>query len=129
LEVMMVDVFNREKGKFMDGAYDSTAVAGSNIKLSIDADLQEYGEKLMQNKKGSIVAIDPSTGEVLALVSSPTFDPNLLVGRERGNNYQQLNLDSTKPLFNRALMAKYPPGSTFKSINALIGLQEDVLTP
>ena len=129
LEIVMVDVFNREKGKFMNGMYDSTAVAGSDIKLSIDAGLQAYGEELMQNKKGSIVAIDPSTGEVLALVSSPTYDPNLLVGRERGNNYKQLNLDSTKPLFNRALMAKYPPGSTFKSINALIGLEEGVLTP
>lgn len=129
LEIVMVDVFNREKGKFMEGMYDSTAVAGSDLKLTIDAGLQKYGELLMQNKKGSIVAIDPSTGEVLALVSSPTYDPNLLVGRERGNNYQDLNIDSTKPLFNRALMAKYPPGSTFKSINALIGLQENVLTP
>lgn len=129
LEIVMVDVFNREKGKFMDGLYDSTAVAGSDIKLSIDAELQKYGEQLMQNKKGSIVAIDPSTGEILALISSPTYNPNLLVGRERGENYHQLNLDSTKPLFNRALMAKYPPGSTFKSVNALIGLQEEVLTP
>ena len=129
LEIVMVDVFNREKGKFMDGIYDSTAVAGSDIKLSIDADLQEYGEKLMQNKKGSIVAIDPSTGEILALVSSPSYDPNLLVGRERGKNYQALSLDTLKPLFNRSLQAKYPPGSTFKSINALIGLQENVLTP
>ena len=129
VEIQMVDVFNREKGKFMDGAYDSTAVSGSDLQLTIDAKLQQYGEQLMQNKKGSIVAIDPSTGEILALVSMPSYDPNLLVGRARSKNYQALSLDSLNPLFNRALMAKYPPGSTFKSINALIGLQEGVLTP
>lgn len=129
IEIVLVDVFNREKGKFMGGMYDSVAVSGSNLKLSLDAGLQKYGEQLMQNKKGSIVAIDPSTGEILALVSSPTYDPSLLVGRERGNKYYELSIDTLKPLFNRALMAKYPPGSTFKSINALIGLQEEVLSP
>ena len=128
-EVQMVDVFNRPKGKFQDGAFDTSAVSGSNLILTIDAALQAYGEKLMQNKKGSIVAIDPSTGEILALISMPTYDPNLLVGRERSKNYGKLSQDTLKPLFNRALMAKYPPGSTFKSINALIGLQEQVLTP
>ncbi|MDB9964290.1 penicillin-binding protein 2 [Vicingaceae bacterium] len=128
-EVQMVDVFNRPKGKFQDGAFDTTAVSGSNLKLTIDADLQSYGEKLMQNKKGSIVAIDPSTGEILTLISMPTYDPNLLVGRQRSKNYGKLSQDTLKPLFNRALMAAYPPGSTFKSINALIGLQEEVLTP
>jgi len=128
-EVQMVDVFNRPKGKFQDGAFDTTAVSGSNLKLTIDAALQAYGEKLMQNKKGSIVAIDPSTGEILALISMPAYDPNLLVGRQRSKNYGKLSQDSLNPLFNRALMAKYPPGSTFKSINALIGLQEGVLTP
>jgi len=126
---MMVDVFNREKGKFRGGIYDSTAVSGKNLQLSLDAKLQEYGEQLMQNKKGSIVALDPKTGEVLALISMPTYDPNLLVGRERSENYGMLSRDTLNPLFNRALMAKYPPGSTFKSINALIGLQEDVLSP
>lgn len=129
VERVLVDVFNREKSKFMDGIYDSSAVSGSRLKLTIDADLQTYGEKLMQNKKGSIVAIDPSTGEVLALVSSPVYDPNLLVGRARSKNYTLLSKDTLKPLFNRALMAKYPPGSTFKSINALIGLEEEVLFP
>lgn len=128
-KIVMVDVFNREKGKFMGGIHDSTAISGSNIKLSISAKLQRYGEKLMQNKRGSIVAIDPRTGEVLALVTMPSYDPNLLVGRERSKNYQELAKDTLKPLFNRALMAKYPPGSTFKSINALIGLQEKTLTP
>jgi penicillin-binding protein 2 len=125
----MVDVFNREKGKFNGGIYDSTAVSGKNLELSIDAKLQAYGEHLMQNKKGSIVAIDPKTGEVLALISMPTYDPNLLVGRMKSENYGILSQDTLKPLFNRALMAKYPPGSTFKSINALIGLQEGVLSP
>jgi penicillin-binding protein 2 len=128
-EIQMVDVFNREKGKFMDGRFDSTAVSGSDLQLTIDAALQKYGETLMQNKKGSIVAIDPQTGEILALISMPTYDPNLLVGRARSKNYQLLSVDTLNPLFNRALMAKYPPGSTFKSINALIGLQEEVLTP
>lgn len=129
VEYQMVDVFNRTKGKFMDGKFDTTAVSGSSLKLTIDSDLQNYGERLMQNKRGSIVAIDPSTGEILALVSMPDYDPNLLVGRSRSKNYSTLSKDTLKPLFNRALMAKYPPGSTFKSINALIGLQEDVLTP
>lgn len=129
IEIQMVDVFNRTKGKFKDGLFDTAAVAGSDLQLTIDNDLQRYGEYLMQNKKGSIVAIEPSTGEVLAMISMPTYDPNLLVGRARSVNYKQLSLDSLNPLFNRALMAKYPPGSTFKSINALIGLQEEVLTP
>ncbi len=129
VERQMVDVFNRTKGKFMDGIYDSAAVSGSDLQLTIDAKLQAYGERLMQNKKGSIVAIDPKTGEILALITMPTYDPNLLVGRARSKNYKQLSIDTLKPLFNRALMAKYPPGSTFKSINALIGLEEEVLTP
>lgn len=129
VERQMVDVFNRTKGKFMNGIYDSAAISGSDLQLTIDADLQAYGELLMQNKKGSIVAIDPKTGEILALITMPTYDPNLLVGRARSKNYKHLRNDTLKPLFNRALMAKYPPGSTFKSINALIGLQEGVLTP
>ncbi|MEQ8908981.1 MAG: penicillin-binding protein 2 [Vicingaceae bacterium] len=126
---VLVDVFNREKGAFMGGAYDSSAISGSNLMLTIDAKLQQYGEQLMQNKKGSIVAIEPQTGEILALVSVPGYDPNLLVGRARSKNYKALTQDTLKPLFNRALMAKYPPGSTFKSINALIGMEEEVLSP
>lgn len=129
LEIVMVDVFNRKKGAFEDGVYDSTAVSGSKLKLSINSKLQTYGEELMVNKKGSIVAIDPRNGEILALVTMPSYDPNLLVGRARSNNYALLTKDTLNPLFNRALMAKYPPGSTFKSINALIGLQENVLSP
>ncbi len=127
VEIVLVDVFNRQKGKYMNGQYDSTAISGSNLQLTLDNKLQTYGEALMQNKKGSIVAIDPKTGEILALISAPNYDPNLLVGRTRGFNYQQLNMDTLKPLFNRALMAKYPPGSIFKSINALIGQSEGVL--
>ena len=96
----------------------------------IDLDLQEYGELLMQNKRGSIVAIEPKTGEVLALVSSPDYDPALLVGRVRSENFARLQGDTVlQPLFNRALMASYPPGSTFKPIIGLIGLQEGVITP
>ena len=92
-------------------------------------DLQAYGEKLMQNKLGGIVMIEPSTGEVLCMVSSPTFDPNLLVGRLRGKHHSELEKDPLKPLFNRPLMAQYPPGSTFKPTQGLIFLQEGVITP
>jgi penicillin-binding protein 2 len=126
---IMVDVFNREKGSFQNGRYDTASVAGENLVLSLDGVLQEYGEKLMQNKVGAVVAIEPSTGEILACVSTPCYDPNLLVGRARTKNYGSLVMDPTKPLFNRALMAYYPPGSTFKLINDLIGEQEGVLNP
>lgn len=124
---VMVDVFNREKGSYMGGKYDTASVAGNNLTLSLDRDLQEYGERLFANKVGAVVAIEPSTGEILACVSNPSYDPNLLVGRTRTKNYALLLKDPTKPLFNRALMAYYPPGSTFKLINDLIGEQEGVL--
>lgn len=129
VSIYLVDVHNRIVGNFAEGKYDTAAVPGNNITTGIDIELQEYGEKLMQNKKGSIVAIDPQNGEILALVSSPSYDPSLLVGRKRAKNYALLLKDSLKPLFNRALMAKYPPGSTFKIADALIGQQEGVLTP
>lgn len=129
MRIELVDVFNRPKGKFMNGEYDTLAVSGKDLYISIDAELQQYGELLMQNKKGSIVVIEPSTGEILALISKPDYDPNILVGRIRNENYKKLNADTLKPLFNRALMANYPPGSTFKLINALVALQEGVLTP
>ncbi len=127
LKIKMVDVFNREKSSYEHGKYDTLAVAGQDIYLTIDTELQEYAELLMKNKKGSIVAIEPSTGEILALVSSPSYDPNLLIGRIRSKNYKKLNSDTLLPLFNRALLAQYPPGSTFKPIIALIGQQENVL--
>ncbi len=129
LKIKVVDVFNREKGSFKNEKYDTTAIAGDDIYISINTELQIYGEKLMQNKKGSIVAIEPSSGEILALVSSPAYDPNLLIGRVRTENFKKLSSDTLEPLFNRATMAQYPPGSTFKIVNALIGLQEEVLFP
>lgn len=129
LKIRMVDVFNREKGSYLEGRYDTAAVSGNDITMTIDLNLQEYGELLMKNKRGSIVAIEPSTGEILALISSPSYDPNLLVGRIRKQNYPMLEADTVKPLFNRALLAMYPPGSTFKLAGALIGLQEGVISP
>jgi penicillin-binding protein 2 len=129
-KIEMVDVNNRTKGRYADGAYDTLAISGKPLYCTIDEELQEYGEKLMQGKRGAVVAIDPSTGEILALITSPTYDPNLLVGRERSKNYGALQRDSAGiPLFNRALMAAYPPGSIFKLIDALIGQKEGVLTP
>jgi len=127
LQVVMVDVHNREQGSYRSGRYDSTAIPGKSLYLSLDADLQAYGEQLMRNKIGSVVAIDPVSGEILVFITSPVYDPNLLVGRVRGANFQKLNNDSLKPLLNRAIMGSYPPGSTFKMVNALVGLQEGVL--
>ena len=130
LKIMMVDVHNHDKGSFMNGMYDTLSIPGKGLNCTLDRDVQLYGEALMQNKIGSVVAIEPSTGEILALVTSPTYDPNLLVGRARSKNYAKLALDTVGvPLFNRALMATYPPGSTFKLIDALIAMNDKVLTP
>ena len=130
VKIFMVDVYSRVKGSYAEGSLDTIAVQGTDIVSSIDLDLQEYGAKLMQKKTGSIVAIEPETGEILALVSSPDYDPELLVGRVRSENYTKLSEDTLlKPLFNRAFMASYPPGSTFKPINGLIALQEKVIIP
>ena len=123
-----VDVHNRVRGSFQNGKYDTLPVPGFNLVLSIDARLQAYGEQLLRNKAGSIVAIEPATGEILAMVTSPGYDPNLLVGRQRSKNYLKLLHDTIKPLMNRAVTGQYPPGSTFKLVNALIGLQEGVVT-
>lgn len=125
IKKQLVDVHNRLKGSYLDGAEDIPAEIGNDIVTTLDADLQSYAEELFQNKKGAVVAIEPSTGEVLALVSAPTYDPSLLVGRIRGANYNRLSEDPLKPLFNRAIQAKYPPGSTFKIINTLIGLETE----
>lgn len=125
----LVDVHNRIMGSFGDGEFDKQAIAGKNIYTTLDAELQKLGEALMFNKRGSIVAIEPSSGEILALVSAPFYDPNLLIGYDRSKNYKKLANDSLKPLFNRAIAAKYPPGSTFKPVCGLIALQEKVITP
>jgi penicillin-binding protein 2 len=129
VKIFLVDVYSRIKGSYADGAMDTLAVQGADITSGIDLNLQEYGELLMKNKRGSIVAIEPKTGEVLTLVSSPNYDPGLLVGRIRSDNFANLSADTVKPLFNRALMASYPPGSTFKPLNGLIALQEQVISP
>ncbi len=123
MRVVMVDVHNREKGSYKEGRFDTLPENGQTLHLGLDLKLQAYGEQLMANKTGSVVAIDPRTGEILALVSSPGYDPNLLVGRERGANFNQLLNDPRKPLINRAISGTYPPGSTFKMVNALVALQ------
>jgi len=120
---------NSQIGSFEDGKYDTTAVQAPSIHLGLDVELQGYGEKLMQNKKGCIVAIEPSTGEILALVSAPNYDPNLLIGKRKiSTNYPALVEDPNKPLFPRPLASEYMPGSTFKLIQSLVGMQEGVIT-
>lgn len=126
---VMVDVKGAEKGSFKNGLYDTLPVPGENLYTTIDLKLQMYGEKLLANKIGGIVAIEPSTGEILAIVSSPTYDPNLLTGRQFSSNASILRKDSLNPLFNRPLMAMYPPGSIFKLSQALIALQLGVIKP
>lgn len=128
-KIYMVDVHNRIQRSYEEGRYDSAAQMGLDMTCTIDVALQEYGEQLMQNKIGSVVAIEPKTGEVLAMVSAPSYDPGLLVGRARSGNYRLLHRDTLQPLFNRSIMALYPPGSTFKVVNALWGLQEGVVQP
>ena len=129
-QFVLVDNHNRVKGPFLEGKYDEPAITGLDLTSTIDIDLQKLGELLMHEKRGSIVAIEPSSGEILCLVSSPGFDPNLLVGNKRSANYKKLEADSINlPLYDRGLLAQYPPGSPFKVINALIALQEGVITP
>jgi len=127
ISFMLVDVHNRLQGKFENGRYDTIPEPGRKLTITIDAGLQEYGEKLLAHKKGSIVAIEPSTGEILALISSPAYDPNELVGRIRGRNFERLMNDSLNPLFNRATMSRYSPGSIFKVVQALVALQLGVI--
>ena len=128
MKIKLVDVHNRDQGKFQNGKFDTLAIPGSTITTTIDVNLQAYGEMLMKNKLGAIVAIEPSSGEILALISSPTYNPNLLVGRNRSTNYNSILKDKNKPLFNRAIQGTYPPGSTFKLINGLIALQEGAIS-
>lgn len=129
VRLTLVDVHGIAQGVYADGIYDTLAIPGTAITSSIDARLQALGEELLEGKVGSIVAIEPSTGEILVMASTPTYDPDELVGRESGNNYMKLLYEPRKPLFNRAVMSRYPPGSVFKVVNGLIGLQEGVLTP
>ena len=130
IKVFLRDVHNRIKGSYKGGVLDTAAIPGLDLRSTLDRDLQEYGELLMQNKKGSIVAIEPATGEILTMVSAPSYNPNLLVGRDRTVNYRELvKNDSLNPLFNRAINASYRPGSIFKLVQSLIGLQNNVITP
>ena len=118
------DKYNREIGSYKEGRFDTIAVQGKDINLTLDAELQKYGEELMINKRGGIVAIEPKTGEILALVTAPSYDPAILVGRQRSKNYTMLYHDSiAKPLYDRGLLAQYPPGSPFKILTGLVALQ------
>ena len=128
-KVMQVDVHSREVGSYQGGMYDTLPVEGASLYTSLDADLQQYAEELMANKRGCVVALEPSSGEVLAMVSAPCYDPNLLVGRIRGENYGRLNADIAKPMLNRALMGQYPPGSIFKVAQSMVALDLGVITP
>lgn len=128
-KIIQRDVHSREIGPYRNGAFDTLPVEGCNLYTTLDADLQAYAEDLMANKRGCVVAIEPSSGEVLAMVSAPTYDPNLLVGRIRGKNYNLLDSNIAKPMLNRALMGQYPPGSIFKVAQAMVALQLGVITP
>lgn len=129
IKFIQKDRFNRDIGPYKDGIYDTLPEPGRDITITIDSKLQEYGELLMKNKRGGIIAIEPSSGEILAMISAPTYDPNILVGRNRSKNFTKLYNDSiAKPLFNRSLQGVYEPGSPFKLMNALIALQENVIS-
>ena len=127
VEILIRDARGRIQGRYEDGAHDIEPVSGRDLRLSLDIKLQEYAESLMVGKRGAVVAIEPATGEILCLASSPGYDPRLLVGRERGNNYKRLLDYESWPLFDRAIMASYPPGSTFKPTQGLIFLQEGII--
>ena len=129
VQYKMVNVRGIEKGSFRNGEFDTLSVAGQDLRLSIDADLQAYGEKLMANRRGYIVALEPKTGEILAFVSAPHYSPSLLTGKGSGNRYMALLNNPDQPLFDRPIMATYPPGSVFKLVNELVALQLGVVTP
>ncbi len=130
VEYIQKDRYNRDIGKYKNGILDTLPQQGLEINITIDKTLQEYGERLMHGKHGGIVAIEPATGEILSMISGPTYDPSLLVGRERSKNYSKLHYDSiSKPLFDRSILAEGSPGSPFKILNALVALQEGVITP
>lgn len=129
MEILLRDAHGRIQGRYMNGKFDKDPVPGKDLKLGIDSKLQALGERLMEGKLGSIVAIEPATGEVLCMVSGPSYDPHLMVGRQRGKNHLLLSQDPMKPLLNRAIMGQYPPGSTFKTTQALTFLEEGIVTP
>ena len=129
IQILLRDAHGRIQGRYMNGALDRKPVPGKNLTLSIDCELQALGERLLEGKIGSIVAIEPSTGEVLCMVSSPSYDPRMMVGRERSKNHKILSQDVWKPLLNRSIMGQYPPGSTFKTTQGLTFLSEGIITP
>ena len=129
VEVLLRDAHGRIKGKYENGIHDQDPIAGNDLTLSIDIDMQTYGEELMKNKLGSIIMIEPKTGEILCMVSSPTYDPSILVGSQFGDSYTTLVNDPYLPLLNRALNGSYPPGSTFKPVQALVFLEENIIQP
>jgi len=127
VQILLRDAHGRVQGNYQNGKFDRRPVAGKNLTLGIDIKLQELGERLLEGKIGSIVAIEPSTGEVLCMVSSPTYDPRIMVGRQRGKNHLALSKDVWKPLLNRAIMGQYPPGSTFKTTQGLTYMTEGII--
>lgn len=129
VRIQEVDTHGAIKGSYMNGMYDTLPESGKYLVSTIDARLQLFAEELMAGKVGAAVAIEPSTGEILMMVSSPTYDPDQMVGRERSKHYAEMVRNKRRPMFNRAVRAKYPPGSTFKLVQGLIGLQEGVLKP
>ena len=129
IQILLRDAHGRVQGRYQDGKFDRRPVAGKNLTLSIDADLQALGERLMEGKIGSIVAIEPATGEVLCMVSSPSYDPRVMVGRQRSKSHRQLSQNVWKPLLNRSIMGQYPPGSTFKTTQGLTFMSEGILHP
>lgn len=129
VKILERDAHGAIKASYMDGMFDTLPIPGKRITSTIDVRLQAFAEELMEGKIGAVVAIEPSSGEILVMASSPTFDPDDMVGSDRGNNYMRMLNDPKKPMFNRAVQAKYPPGSTFKLVQGLVGLQEGVLTP
>ena len=127
VEILIRDARGRIQGRYDDGAHDIEPISGRDLKLSLDIKLQEYAESLLVGKRGAVVAIEPATGEILCMASNPSYDPRLLVGRERGENYKALLQDESFPLFDRAIQASYPPGSTFKPTQGLIFLEEGII--
>ena len=129
VQILLRDVHGKVQGSYQNGELDTKPIPGKNLTLSIDLDLQALGERLLQGKIGSIVAIEPSTGEVLCMVSSPTYDPRWMVGKKRGKVHHALQRNQWKPLLNRSIMGQYPPGSTFKTTQALTYLSEGIISP